>query len=91
MPRAAIPAGVAVPSLFVRARDALSSFREDLRSPVPGTEGLPRGARFRRRFSFLLGKYGWRLLVVLFVCYLVRDILLYIVLPYLAATHIFAD
>lgn len=78
-----------MPRFFARLRDGLRVFRQDLRRPLEGTEGLSRRERFGRRFRFLLKKYGWRLLLAVFLYYLIRDTLLYIVLPYLAAKHIF--
>jgi hypothetical protein len=77
--------------LFARMRGGLRTFRSDLRRPLEGTEGMSRGARLSYRFRFLLKKYGWKLLVAVFVYYLIRDTLLYIVLPYLAAKKIFFD
>ena len=93
MPREAKPAGVtgAVPSIFIRARDALRSFRRDLRVPLEGTESLSRRERWGRRFQYLLKKYGWRLLVLAFFYYLIRDLFLYVLLPYLAATRLLCD
>ena len=43
-------------------------------------------ATFREQgFRGILRAYGWKLFAVFFVFYLVRDVTLYIVLPYLAA------
>ena len=43
-------------------------------------------ATFRKKgFRGILRVYGWKLFAVFFVFYLVRDVTLYIVLPYLAA------
>jgi hypothetical protein len=80
-----------VANLFVRARDAIRAFRHDLRRPLEGTEDLSRRERYGRRFRFLLKKYGWKLLVALFFYYLIRDLLLYVVLPVFAADKIFCD
>jgi hypothetical protein len=77
--------------MFARVRNALRSFRQDLRRPLEGTEGLSRRQRWRVRFQFLLKKYGWRLLVAVFLYYLIRDTLLYIVLPIFAADKLFCD
>lgn len=41
-------------------------------------------------FKGLLRAYGWKLVVALFAYYLVRDITLYIALPYLAAKGLFS-
>ena len=72
-------------------RDGLRAFRHDLRRPLEGTEGLPRRTRWKRRFQFLLRKYGWKVLVALFFYYLIRDLLLYVVLPIFAADKLFCD
>jgi hypothetical protein len=80
-----------VTGIFGRVRAGLRTFREDLRRPLDGTEGLSRRGRFGRRFRFLLKKYGWRLLLVAFFYYLIRDLILYVILPYLAARHILMD
>ena len=87
------PGGVTgfVPNICIRARDALRSFRRDLRVPLEGTEGLSRAQRWRRRFQYLLKKYGWRLLVLVFFYYLIRDLFLYVLLPYLAASALLCD
>ena len=43
-------------------------------------------ATFRQRgFAGTLQRYGWRLFAAFFLFYLVRDVTLYLVLPYLAA------
>ncbi len=80
-----------MPSVFARARDAIRAFRHDLRRPLEGTEGMTRRQRLGRRFRFLLRKYGWRVLLALFVYYLVRDLILYVLLPYLAATKLLCE
>ena len=52
---------------------------------------MTRRQRWAARFRFLLKKYGWKLLVALFFYYLIRDLFLYVLLPYLAATTLFCD
>ena len=71
-------------------RDGLRQVRADLRRPLPGAEHLSRRGRFVHRFRFLTARYGWRLLVTLFVYYLVRDVILYVLLPYLAVSQLLA-
>ena len=41
--------------------------------------------RMKKRIKELFKKYGWKLGVAIFVGYLIRDVALYIVLPYLIA------
>ncbi len=69
-------------------RALLRRFRADLRAPLPGTAGLGRGARLRARWAWLSRRYGWRLLAGLVLYYLVRDSLLYLLLPWLAARQL---
>lgn len=72
-----------------RVRSGLTQFRHDLKVPLPGHEGLSRWGRFRLRSRFLFGKYGWKLVLGIFVFYLVQDLLLYVLLPYLALSFAF--
>lgn len=72
-----------------RVRSGLAQFRRDLKVPLPGHEDLSRRERFRLRMRFLFGKYGWKLVLGVFVFYLVQDLLLYVLLPYLALSFTF--
>lgn len=38
-------------------------------------------------FKALIKKYGWKFFAIVFFYYLIRDLTLYIVIPYLAAKH----
>lgn len=38
-------------------------------------------------FKAVFQRYGWRIFVVFFAYYLVRDLLLYVLFPYLIAKH----
>lgn len=67
-----------------RLREQLAEIRHDLTAPLKSGEGLSRGARFRLRLRRLAGKYGWRLVLAAIAFYLVRDLVLYVLLPYLA-------
>jgi len=80
-----------VPNIFARVRDGLRALRHDLRRPLEGTEGLSRRERFGVRFRFLLKKYGWKLLLGAFFYYPTRDLILYLLLPYFAATRLFCE
>lgn len=72
-----------------RMRSGLAQFRHDLTVPLPGHEGLSRYERFRLRSRFLFGKYGWKLVLGIFVFYLIQDLFLYVLLPYLALSFAF--
>jgi hypothetical protein len=52
--------------------------------PTVSERELPRGARFRSRSKRLAAKYGWRIVAAVFAFYLIRDLVLYVLLPYLA-------
>lgn len=67
-----------------RLRNGLAQVHRDLRAPLPDERGLSRGARLRLRIRLLAAKYGWKLVVMVLVYYLIRDIALYLLLPYLA-------
>jgi hypothetical protein len=72
-----------------RVRSGLAQFRRDLKVPLPGHEDLSRGGRLRLRMRFLFGKYGWKLVLGVFAYYLIRDLTLYVLLPYLALSFAF--
>ena len=76
--------------LLAGIHSRIQEFQEDLRKPLPGAEGCSRRERWARRFRYLSGRYGRRLLVCVLLYYLIRDLVLYVLLPYLAATKIFA-
>ena len=40
-------------------------------------------------FKALVKKYGWKLVLVVFMFYLIRDSILYILIPYLIAKGLF--
>ncbi len=71
-----------------RVRSALANIRNDFRAPLPGEAGRSRRERLRMRTRFLVSKYGWKLVVGFFVFYLIRDLALYVLLPYLALTFV---
>jgi hypothetical protein len=76
--------------VIIDMRERLRRIREDLRRPLPGSENLSRRGRLLQRFRYLASRYGWRLVVVVVAYYLIRDLILYVLLPYLAVTQIFA-
>lgn len=68
-------------------RRSLSHQFKEIRRDIKPTERereLPRGARFRSRSKRLAAKYGWRIVAAVFAFYLIRDLVLYVLLPYLA-------
>ncbi len=73
------------PSLYQKLRGVLRQFRRDLREPLPGSEGLGRWQRLRLRFRHLIKRYGWKLVLAVVIYYLIRDSLLYIIIPYFVA------
>jgi len=69
-------------------RHAVTTIKVDLRIPLEGQEQGSRFGRIGARFRFLLARHGWKLVAVVVIYYLIRDTLLYIVLPYLFARQI---
>jgi hypothetical protein len=63
----------------------LARVRSDLKAPLPGAEGWSRRRRLAFRVRRLLRTYGWKLVFIFFLYYLVRDLVLYVVLPLLVA------
>lgn len=54
----------------------------------------PRLSHFQRvkaKIKGLFKKYGWKVAVMICIGYLIRDTLLYIVLPYLVARKVVGD
>jgi hypothetical protein len=78
-----------VTAMMERIRSGLAQFRRDLKAPLPDEERLTRGGRWRLRARTLIGKYGWKLVLGVFVYYLIRDFTLYVLLPYLALSFAF--
>ncbi len=69
-----------------RLKNGLAQLRHDFKAPIPGAESLSRFGRLRFRTRRLVGKYGWKLVLGVFAYYLIRDLALYVLLPYLALT-----
>jgi len=68
-------------------RGVVRRFKKDLREPLPGSDHLGRWGKIKARFVHLAKRYGWKLLVAVILYYLIRDTILYIVIPYLIARH----
>ncbi len=73
------------PGLYQKLRRVLRQFRKDLRGPLPGSEGLGKWGRFKFRCRHLVRRYGWKLVLGIVIYYLIRDSLLYIIIPYFVA------
>ncbi len=69
----------------------MTQFKRDLREPIPGAETLDRWGRVKARVKHLFRRYGWKLLVAICVYYLIRDGILYILIPYLVARKLLID
>lgn len=76
--------------------EALSVAKSDLNVALPSARPLSRLRRasqevrttFREAgFKGVLRRYGWKVFAVFFVYYLVRDLTLYIAIPWLIAHH----
>jgi hypothetical protein len=72
-------------TIIGQVRETYKNIKTDIKGPIPELEGLPKSARIKARFRLVYKKYGWKILAIIFVYYLVRDVLVYIVLPYLIA------
>ncbi len=70
---------------YQKLRGVIRQFRADLRGPLPGSEGLGKWERFKFRCRHLIKRYGWKLVLGIVIYYLIRDSLLYIVIPYFVA------
>jgi hypothetical protein len=66
-------------------RTRVAEIRRDLSAPIPGDEHVALRKRIHSRGRLLLTKYGWRVIAIILVYYVVRDVLLYIIVPYLVA------
>ncbi len=82
---------VAKPSLWRRFKDFMKQFKRDLREPLPEAAGLTIWGKVGARFKHLFKRYGWKLLVAICVYYLIRDGILYILIPYLVAKKLLID
>ncbi len=72
-------------SAINKLKQLYKSIKADLKGPRPELEGLPKLARIKARFRIIYKKYGWKILAAIFCYYLVRDVTLYIIIPYLIA------
>jgi hypothetical protein len=68
--------------------NGIKQIKHDLRVPIEGTEGMSRRQKFGARFRFLFKKHGWKLVWSFIIFYLIRDTILYIIIPYLIAKGI---
>ena len=73
---------------FRRFRSAITRFKRDIREPLPNTEHLSRIGRIKVRIRHLFKRYGWKMFWAIFIFYLIRDVILYVLIPYLVAREI---
>jgi hypothetical protein len=66
-------------------KESYKKIKADIKGPIPELDGLPKSKRIKARFRLIYKKYGWKIIAVIFAYYLVRDVILYIILPYLIA------
>lgn len=71
-----------------RVRNFLSKFRQDLRKPLPGLAGKSFFRKISARFRYMFKNYGWKLFVLVIAYYLIRDLVVYIILPYFIVNQI---
>jgi len=76
---------VSRPGIFRRFWNGIKQIKRDLHVPLPGTDTMSRWQRTCARFRFLFKKHGWKLVWGFFIYYLIRDTILYIIIPYLVA------
>jgi hypothetical protein len=72
-------------TIIGQVRETYKGIKSDIKGPIPELEGLPKFKRIKVRFRLIYKKYGWKILAIIFVYYLVRDVVVYIILPYLIA------
>lgn len=82
---------ISKPSIWRRFKDFMKQFKRDLREPLPESADLPRWGKVKARFRHLFKRYGWKLLIAICVYYLIRDGILYILIPYLVAKKLLID
>jgi len=85
-----VAVGPARSGLIGRFRDALRQFKRDIREPLPNAGSLTRFGRVKARVRHLFTRYGWKMFWGIVIFYLIRDVILYIILPYLVASKFLA-
>jgi hypothetical protein len=68
-----------------KIKQLYKSIKADLKGPRPELDGLSKLARIKGRFRIVYKKYGWKILAAIFCYYLIRDVTIYIIIPYLIA------
>lgn len=76
------------PGVFRRLKLLAQHIIRDARQPIPAASAASLFSRLRWRITLLFKKYGWKLLLGVFVYYLIRDTILYIIIPLLIIRHI---
>ncbi|MEW5702746.1 MAG: hypothetical protein AB1792_11025 [Candidatus Zixiibacteriota bacterium] len=73
-----------------RARKVWGQITTDFRSPLPDSAEWSRARRLRVRLRLLYRRYGWKLVLAVICYYAVRDLTLYVIIPYLVARRLIA-
>jgi hypothetical protein len=68
-----------------KLKQLYKNIKADFKDPRPELEGLPKLARIKARFQIIYKKYGWKILAAILCYYLIRDVTIYIIIPYLIA------
>ena len=76
------------PGIFRRFWNGIKQIKHDLHVPLEGTDKLSRWQRLGARFRFLFKRHGWKLVWGFIVYYLIRDTILYIIIPYFIARKV---
>ena len=79
------------PHMLRRAKNLAVQVRKDFFQTVPAEFGQSVFSKFRWRFMFLFKKYGWKMILAIFVYYLVRDTTLYVLIPFLIARKVLGE
>lgn len=74
--------------IFGRLKAAGRDFWAALFGHLPETDGKPFWRRAGIRLKVIYRRYGWKILMAVIIYYLIRDTILYIILPYLVVKQI---
>jgi hypothetical protein len=79
---------VSRPGVFRRFWNGIKRIKHDLHVPLDGADQMSRWQRIGARFRFLFKRHGWKLVWSFIIFYLIRDTILYIIIPYLIARKV---
>jgi len=74
--------------LWNRFRNFLRRFKNDLRKPLPGLSEKSFIRRLSIRFRYMFQNYGWKLFILVIAYYLIRDLVIYIIIPYFIVNQV---